>query len=400
MQEVIKNFINYLNQMLEAAEVRSRILQIAVKNEMVLENERYIDVVKAELQLIIRNLNVPCEQWKMRGEVFTCFDSLSTSLLKSPLSHDEQVQVLFYMLEKNIATGLLKEKAEAFDVRKIKDYKFQNISTKEAEKAIIDDTYRQLMLKNENELNEKERLLKQEIFDFTESNPLDISDIIERHRKVQEHYFDKIPNMTREDSQIVQDVLAEFGVNKTMLKFTRNYISRKCNFNSQSIKIQVTPEKSVVQESKEEMISSKEYNRLKRELGMYFNLDEMNVKDELSLEKQVYCVYLMKQMSLSDDRIAQVLRKIKKARKNREQHPIEQFIYLLNKLEYYSYIPDVKNRLEELKDCFKAIFIIDDESYILYKEYMELLLTEILKFMPDGYEYEYHAADFYVKSLK
>ena len=397
MQKTLESFVKYLNNRLEKQS------QIMISNMVQRRSYDVIDedemklVECAAIRMILRNIEVPYEDWSKHKEVFSQFDLLSAYLVDSNLTNDECVKIVFYMLEKNIATSFLDGEAEFVDPLKIRDYKFKYLKVSEVEKMIIDDSYYELLDSEDDELSELDRLKKQEFLNFAEQSSLNMSGIVDKHHIMREHYFSK-DSMNYEDLEIVLKTLQDLGCSVRIVRFAKNYLSRKYNISKPVVETNVKKIDKVVLSASDDKMSLKEYNKLKRELGMYFNLDDMTAKKELSLEKQVYCLCLMKKMGMSNDKIDRVLRIIKKLRKNREQHPIERFMYLLNKLEYYSYIPDVGNRLDELKDCFKDIFMIDDESYRIYKEYIELLLDEILQFIPNSYEYEYQAAEQY--SLK
>ncbi|MBQ8659942.1 MAG: hypothetical protein IJ475_03810 [Bacilli bacterium] len=399
MNKIVAKFTEFLNKSVDGIEL-SIVVNARLHNSkdiMPEDEEKLLDI--ANRKRIARIISIPESEWQLHAEVFNEFGLFSRYLIESPLTDNERAELSFYFIRKNIGCGILEADASGFDAPKIKDYKFKYITPEEFEELIRKDAYRKLQFKDKSELTEKERLQLEDITNFVKDNPLDLSDIINRHKVIKDLYFDKKPNLSKGDLLDVVKTLYAFGFDKQVIKVIKTYLYRTCNIVVNNVDTTSVSVRKVEIRKQEDVISVKEYNKLEQELKKYFNLSNMEVVRELSADEEIYCLYLMKKMKLSTDTIDKVLRKIKRVRLNRKQNPVEQYLYMFNKIKYYSNISEVSDKLKELEHCFSNLFIADDDSYLIFKEYIRLLLDELHDYIPNTYDYEHQAAEDYEMKL-
>ena len=64
------------------------------------------------VQFIKELLQTPKEDWKKQNKIYGDFKTLSENLVESPLKNKDKVSVIFWILERNISTGITEKNAE------------------------------------------------------------------------------------------------------------------------------------------------------------------------------------------------------------------------------------------------------------------------------------------------
>lgn len=373
--------------------LESKIILAALEGKTFEQVEK-LHIDKANRERIARLIRIPEKDWHLHGEVFADFDIFSKYLSESSLNTDERAKACLHFIRKNIACGIFEQEMVAFDAPKMMEYKFKYITPDECRELIQTEKFYELKNKDYINLSEHEKKQLEDVEGFIEANPLDISDIVQKHRIIQEHYFDKAPNLTEDDLKKVIIALYGLRFSSITVRCIRTYIASTCKIVNDKPKEVITPV-VINKEPKKEMLSKKEYYVLEQELKKYFDIDNMEAIRMLTWEEEIRSIAIMKKMQLPKYIIENVIRIIKKTRAIGKVNPIEHYLYMYAKIKHYSNNVEVSNKLKDLEKHFQDIFILDDDTYIIYKEYLRLLIDEVNDLIPDSYDYEYEEADKY-----
>jgi len=388
MDSVVVTFLKYLED--SSKRIENEIILRATKvgrKELTNEDER--DLLRiSERKNLSRILQVPKEQWDLHGEIFIQFDYLSEMLEESPLNIRGKFAILQRLLEKNLATNIIHQDARCFDIQKIDDYEFTYMTRDQFLDFVRTDEYGRLKNKDEAELTEHEKNMLDEFNRYSDANPLDVAPVIENHKLISAHYFEKRDSFNEEDVEIFLGAVKSFGLSDNLIEMFRNLLMRevsKRQKREEESKIVVSTEvKTVVQEP---TISRKEYNLIERELRQYFDLRTMQVVVPLNLDLQIYCVGLLIKLGFSDDKIRNILRIMNKNGYCYD-NPITMFVALQEKLEYYKDVEGIKEAIETMLGAMQEIMIVTGKEYEEWKEFIGSEMDEALKLIPKTYDYE------------
>lgn len=391
MDRNLQTFINFLDSSINdmEKEIIRRVSKRMVK-ELLPEDEK--DLLRiTERKNMRRLLSVPREEWELHGEIYIQFDYLADMLEESPLNARGMFAILVRLLEKNLSTNITHQDARCFDIQQIDNYKFKYMIRDEFLEFVRTDEYGSLKQKEESELTEDEKKKLEEFNAYSDLYPLDIAPVIEVHKSIKEHYFDKLDSFTNEDIEIFLDNLRQFKLSENLINIFRTLLLREVEkrqkrevtfSNTQDVTINVIEEVS---------ISKKEYNLIERELRKYFDLSTMKVVGPLTLDIQIYCVGLLLKLGISEDKIRDILRIMNKDGYNYD-NPISMFVALQEKLEYYNDVEGVSEAIKTMIGVMTEITFGTDVDYEEWKEFLSEELASTLKLIPKTYDYEIEKA--------
>ena len=390
MDRNVQTFINFLDKSID--DIQEDIFRRASKRvvkELLPEDEK--DILRiTERKNMRRLISVPREEWDLHGEIYIQFDYLSDMLEESPLNARGMFAILVRLLEKNLTTNITHQDARCFDIQQIDNYEFKYMTRDEFLEFVRTDEYGRLKNKEVSELTEHEKKQLEEFDRYSNLYPLDIAPVIEVHKQIKEHYFDKKDSFNEEDVEILLEQLRSFKLSENLIGIFRNLLERELEKRQkrevESVVVQET--KTVVQEN---TINRKEYNLIERELRKYFDIRTMEVVSPLTLDLQIYCVGLLIKLGYSDDRIRDIL-KIMNKNGYGYDNPITMFVALSDKLEYYKDVEGIKEAIETMLGAMSEIMIVDDFEYEEWKEFLGEELNNALKLIPKTYDYEIEKA--------
>lgn len=223
MSSAVVKFIDYLNQAIE--DIKQDLVKEAklTRDRGIIAKKKDVIASIGERSRIVRLLSTPKDEWDKLVEVFIDFNILSDFLIMSPLKTREQLQVILYMLEKNLATPILCDETDGFDAPAIDNYEFKMMTKEEARDMIHSMEYGRLSTADPDDLTEEEIAKYMELKQFIDSNPLDLSYLKELHRNISMHYFEKIDGFDNDDVRAILCVLESFGVPKDMCDSFKYY---------------------------------------------------------------------------------------------------------------------------------------------------------------------------------
>lgn len=392
MSSAVIKFIDYLNQSIE--DIKQDLVKEAklTRDRGIIAKKKDVIASIGERSRIVRLLSTPKDEWDKLAEVFIDFNILSDFLIMSPLKTREQLQVILYMLEKNLATPILCDEADGFDAPAIENFEFKTMTKEEARDMIHSMEYGRLSTADPDDLTEDEIAKYMELKQFIDSNPLDLSYLKELHRNISMHYFEKIDSFDYDDVRAILCVLESFGVPKNMCDSFKYYFDREVK--KREPKEEVVIVRDFHKKLDENRITEKEYNLLNRELKKYFDLDDMYMEEPLTIDMQIYCVSLMMKMRISLDTIKKALKVMNRNNKNLSDsvNPIVLFNRLYGRLNYYSENEELVEAISQIMNFFQEIFICSNDDYEFWKSMIGEELEKALTFVPNTYEYEIEEA--------
>lgn len=388
MNSAVEKFIDYLELSIE--EIKQDLFKEArlTRDKGIIARKKDVINSVGERHRIIRLLSTPKEEWDKLAEVFIDFNLLSDFLSTSPLKPREHMQVIFYMLKKNLATPILCDEADGFDAPAIENFEFKTMTREEARDMIHSMEYGRLSTTDPDELTEEEITKYMELKEFIDSNPLDLSYIKELHRNISMHYFEKTENFDYDDVNAILCVLESFGVSKNMCDSFKFLLDKEVK--KREPKEEVVIIRDFHKKLEEKRVTEKEYNLLNRELKQYFDLDNMYVEDDLSVDMQIYCVSLMTRMGIDDITIKKALKVMNRNNKylQGKENPIVLFNRLYSRLSYYNEDEEIKESINQLMMFFQEIFICSDDDYEFWKSMISEELEKVNELIPNTYDYE------------
>lgn len=392
MSSAVVKFIDYLNQSIE--DLKQDLVKEAklTKDRGIIAKKKDVIASIGERSRIVRLLSTPKDEWDKLAEVFIDFNILSDFLIMSPLKTREQLQVILYMLEKNLATPILCDEVDGFDAPAIENFEFKTMTKEEARDMIHSMEYGRLSTADPDDLTEDEIAKYMELKQFIDSNPLDLSYLKELHRNISMHYFEKIDSFDYDDVRATLCVLESFGVPKDMCDSFKYLFDREVK--KREPKEEVVIVRDFHKKLDENRITEKEYNLLNRELKKYFDLDDMYMEEPLTIDMQIYCVSLMMKMRISLDTIKKALKVMNRNNKNLSDsvNPIVLFNRLYGRLNYYSENEELVKAVSQIMNFFQEIFICSNDDYEFWKSMIGEELEKALTLIPNTYEYEIEEA--------
>ena len=174
---------------------------------------------------ILRILKINPSNWDMCGEVFIEFDLLSELMLETKLNMKEQADVIEYFISKNLASGVTKVESNYFDIRKLSNFEFENITYEQAKLYLKTDGYRKLSEK-ENK-TEQEKMILNELENFIDQNTEKHDDITRIHKIIEEEYLNHKENLTEANITSYIEQLKKLNLSEEVANSLRIFLMKK-----------------------------------------------------------------------------------------------------------------------------------------------------------------------------
>lgn len=311
------------------------------------------------------------------------------------LTTREFSKLVFYIIERNILSGLLTgkkysdifEKSSLFELRdRILEDK-DSINDIVTNKSVFD--IHCAVFKGTTMVPQNEGVLNR--ITLSNNPNYSIAELQHFHLLIKEHYLDKKDSYEESDIAIVIKALYDLSFSENICREIGNYLLfelEKRN-NKKVEKKQYIPAYEPLPRQTN-TLSKKEYNLLYRELLTYFDFNNMQPIKYLNLDEIIYCLHILIKLKMRDNVINSFLRIINKY--NRSQNPLALYTSLYNKLNTYQNNPEFKNKMTDIASYIKEMYISSDEEYIERKELLSEELASILELCSEDYTYELNEA--------
>ena len=334
------------------------------------------------------------------GAALNNFQILSKCLLASPLTAKERVTIIFLTINSNIEAGVLNGKRIVFTEEIVAKYNFKYIDKESLVQFLISSEAEKIIRTPDEELDQKSRLIKKELEDFTSKLPVSAKFIPEKvinaYRLIEERLLEKQDTFNEEDIKIVISELQQLGVDHSLINAAENILLTAFSKRENRLHQANLSEMKIIPQQKAQTLTEKEQNLLVKELRKYFNSYKMKpvqVKNgnnleykELTLDEQIYCVSLMLKLGKSEKEITEFLRITNKYRQ--KDNPISLFNKLYSKLVYYSNNETIKTAINNIISIINQMMFVDDNEYSEWKELLSDTLDDTLASLPQENEYE------------
>lgn len=300
------------------------------------------------------------------------FSVVSKTLLSSPLNGRESLDVILYLIKRNIeSVHILDEKVA---VAKIP---FEELSTKglaSIKDMLESNNIKALFDKDEELLSKKELAkkakLKKMIHYFTKSDIL-----VKSHKTIQTHLLNK-ENYEKEDINEVYHAFLDLDIDESLCDKLKcvlesNLSKRKKKEQKKlSTKIQSVDGNKKKIESKN-YITDKEYKELKKEIGIYFDMYTCQPTRDLTKDEVLHCANLLLKIGAEQgiiralfDRVGYVDYLVEDV----EENTVITYLEMYDELKSYETKLNLYDEIKYLKDCFQELFLSNSEDYSFWKK--------------------------------
>lgn len=337
-------------------------------NKELLESERRKRKVLIILD-ILRILKINPSNWDMCGEVFIEFDLLSELMLETKLNMKEQADVIEYFISKNLASGVTKVESNYFDIRKLSNFEFENITYEQAKLYLKTDGYRKLSEK-ENK-TEQEKMILNELENFIDQNTEKHDDITRIHKIIEEEYLNHKENLTEANVTSYIEQLKKLNLSEEVANSLKLFLMKKIKKEKPIMRL-----KPMETLKEEPTLSKKQYYELESRLKEVLDLDTMEFKKQVSNTELKELFDIMIQLKYDKEIIYKVARKYEKM--NQQKNAIVLYLEMVDQLRDYVDEETIHN----LEEIFNETFICSREDYI---EWKNILKENLLEQMPKDY---------------
>ncbi len=424
----VQKLIEFLNK-LTNLENKTRLYLSARNNASMTEDA--MDFI-ACLDTLKRIYSCPIEDWNKIREVYTEFSILSEVLENSNFSDKDISEIVFYLIKKNLASGLTECPNRILQEQDLFSFPFHGVSIQEVYQFITTDAFYQASHKEEKDLSEKEKLLLSEIERCNNINATSFNAVLSYHQLIEAHYFDKSDSFDFEDIALVLEALKNLKVSAIVLDSVNKTLRKERKFGQTSlIKEESTTYKESEKDKQEREKQEKELqNRARQKRDEALLADNKKRRDEKIIYKKMRDIYDMEKREfliiptnevilnwvtyakLIQLPLPTILQFLSSAYKQiSTMDPVVQYGLLYKKLKYYEEALDISSELEEIEQYIEAILeasstyisLAEDkkqqplEESILKKQEEEVTFFEAelknkigqtLALVPKDYEYE------------
>ena len=333
------------------------------------------------------------------NSIFNAFNIFDAYISTSKCSKMGIVDILLYIIKRNIDAGILRENTFVYEKRDVGFGDFLELTQLNPTNFDINNyfdsfslVYKRMCMKKAQNEKALKIIFREEAFNLDKYR--------HAHQVIKEHYFDKIDSYDSLDIAKIADAFEELELSKKYIGLIRAMLDKIAmkRRKAQSAVIASSPVKSEEKEEDEkESLSQKEYNQLYRELMTYFDFNQMEATKPLTLKDVLYCVRLLRKLGYDDNAIKLFLIKVEKYNKTKEIDIVDHYLNIRAKLEYYSIDnEEMAMILEDLDLEYQKYFNADkgDEktkpsvAAIEAKQTIADDMEMALQLLPRDFEYE------------
>lgn len=360
-------------------------LQKIAENELVIDyssngmaNEMYT------IAEILNVLKIPRNEWKNYRRIFMDFDEISILLEESGLKIQEKLDVICYLIEKNL--DIYNDYSVVLDYNDLKQIKIKGMSQIEFKDFLSGKEFDNFLKTDiekltEEELQFRERLTEKMRTKKEENHAVIVQEAIKRH------FIDKRNTYDENDLAITLKSFRIIGISQDIC-VTFAYSLRK-EMKKRNKATMKEPEVKTTLKKEEKTISQREYNRIFREIQGLYDIQNHKVIKPLSLEEIIYLVSLLHKIKVQESEIIKCIRMINKAGYSIYENPLAQFTAYYSKMLQCSENKEVNDALNSIIDYMKELFVPESQrDYSFWKTEIAEELKNIMPILNQNYQFE------------
>lgn len=286
------------------------------------------------------------------------------------------------------------ENTVSMDSKKLLSFSFKSVTPKERDYYL--GTGMKTLLIRRDELDQKGQAFVDEIMNNLDKFKIDEHDECKKALvKLSEILLDKEYTYSKEDiTDVVVSLkvlrLCEKGIKSIKRYLEINLEKRLKKEESKAIyQIDASAKKSPEYlKSNKHYITDDEYKKLKRKLKEYYDPYNKNLKKEVSYEEMIEIASVMIKLEYDKDEVYTFIKMCKMFLDVEVKNNISLFIGNYDKYIFYLGGESVLEICEYLKE----MIVVTDEEYVLWKEEVEKLISNLNELLPNKAEYEYQLA--------
>ncbi len=340
-----------------------------------------------------------------KTDIFLEFDEMARVLKYVDLNTVSQIVLFSTIVRNNIALDSDPEvRTFITNVSGLLDYEYQHLTKNEVMELLKNDKLEEY-LKDENPENPE---AQEELSKRFHKTKFDYTDRQTSCRHLDAIFRKKLSELTEEDYQTITVNMSEIffdhlayrlisflkknnSSHKNLYEFLES--KRKVVEKTKATKKTKTPETENGKEKKKRQQETPKkqtnLNQTIREINKYFDLDTLELKEELSLDQIIYTLSLMYSINVEEAKTETFLRSTMRIFK--EFHP---YAILHQAYDKFAYLREENSEVKEHLDMIKyilsdaSIFICDEETYASTKELVSEELKEIMRIINGNYTFE------------
>lgn len=403
MNNAIEKFREHVEDILERVG-NDPMFEVGNKRDIVITNEALDKLTIWCFYNSLRDCLLSSETDEKKAVITDQFESISESLLYSPLNARERTDVIFYLIERNIVEGhILDHDKLAGLVKYDKFYKY-GVTPDIVNKLFSSGKMEELLYMDDKFLDKKslqmKSIVKKCIILLDKDNPF-----VKEHQNIKTHFLDQKEEYEEKDIDEVYKSLLALGTHRSLCDATREVLQKRLEKRQNQEIREKKPLKTcttATTETRKKYLSEKEYKTLKKEASTYFNLHTAMPTRELTLGEVLYCATLLYQLGEEKEIIRALYDRSDYSKKMiayAEENPIATYLTVYDQLKFYEKKLDFEDSITLLDSYFQETFLSEPEEYSVWKQSIGEELNPLLKKIPAGYQYEIKTKPQYEKDI-
>lgn len=318
------------------------------------------------------------QEWKENLVIFSEFNMLSKFLLQSPLNVKESLNIVLYLLDKEI----FNQNEFIID---FSDHNVEEMTYEEFVYYKIYEKYNELLNYEDEKLSEQELQIKRYLLVKKGEKESFKRVIIEAYR-IKYYYFDKIDTFNETDLERIIASFERLGIEPGLCQAFAHLLNKK---------VQKRKDKEIkffegkIEVKKDNKLSSKEYNKIFKEIESYYDIQNHRIVKFLTLKEIIYLVSLLYKINVDENEIKKCIQVLSRCDSTAYENPIVYFSEYYEKMVFYSDNNELRKSLESILEYSQELFMPQsDDDYRFWKE----AIGEEMKFakhiIRNEYQYE------------
>lgn len=386
MEKSVNKFINELKDIGHRLRGRCLYLKLFNTEESIKEiEEKNLIISSIEEYLIM----FESKKYSQVG-FFNDFRILSSYLELSDLGEKEKLDIILFLINKNMHTGILEENVLTINQDALLKHKYQTLKEKDINDLVYNGKLSDLMTAPDKELSPLERLQRTELEVVMSSIKTEVNEDAKSQFDIYNILVVNRSSLTKESLEIVLNSMKSIEISDKLIEAFRIILSIEIEkrVKKESVVKTITPKVQKVVSSKK-YLSEKEYSVIRKEIYTYYNLYKGVLTRDITFDEAIYCASLMIKLGLLKEEIEKFFEAFRMSSLNK--NAVLETYYLDNqeRLEFYY----EEDELKDIKDAYQELISSDnEEDYDFWKQEITRMQEELEAKINKKYDYEFTLA--------